>query len=301
MRWSRHSPRAWKPGLLLPVATGLLCLPVALGAYIGISPHRTSPSSKTAVSAADTNLLINAEQVLIRKCMQRQGFVYWSLSAQQAYPAVRFPYVITSVSWARRHGFSDNLEFPVSADPNQRYYSKLSNSQQAAYSNALVGRPNAPAVTTPLPSGGILGHSNDGCQAAADAELYGSYQAWFKASSVVLDLPTLWQSMVLSSRQYISAVSVWSGCMRQRGYRYASPADASAAFRNSTSPQSQLTAIRAAVAEALCADSTGLTRVATHLNQQFAAQVTRKFHSSLNAEWRLERRALPRARRVLRS
>jgi hypothetical protein len=299
MRWYRCSPHA---RIFLPMVTGLLCLPIALAVYIGVSLHPPSPPpSQTAVSAADTNLLINAEQVLIRDCMRRQGFTYWPIPASQAYPAVRFPYVITSVSWARRYGFSDSLGLPVNSGPNQQYYNNLPNSRKAAYSNALVGSSDAPAVTMPLPTGGIVGHSSDGCQATADTELYGSYQPWFKASSVVLDLPRLWQSMVLSSRQYISAVSVWSVCMRQRGYRHSSPAEAAAASGNQKSPQSQPAEIKAAVTEVLCADSTGLTEVASHLNRDFAAKVTRKFHSSLDAEWRLERSALPRARRVLRS
>jgi hypothetical protein len=287
--------------MFLPVVTGLLCLPIGLAAYIGVSPHSPSPSSQTAVSAADTNLLINAEQILIRDCMRRQGFTYWPLPANQAYPAVRFPYVITSVSWASSHGFSDYLGLPVSSGPNQRYYSNLSNSQQAAYSNALVGGSDTPAVTTPLPTGGIDGHSADGCQATADTELYGSYAAWFNASTVAFDLPTLWQAMVLSSRQYISAVSVWSVCMREKGYRYSSPAEAATGSGTQKSPQSQAAETAAAVAEVRCADSTGLIEVANHLNQEFEAKVTRRFQSYLNAEWRLEQNALPRARRALRS
>ena len=98
--------------------------------------------------------------------------------------------------------------------------------------------------------------------------------------------------MVLGDRRYSRAVTVWSGCMRAKGYRYSSPAQAA-------SMDSQPT--RAAVAEARCANSTGLTRVADNLSHDFATRVSREFRSSLEAEWRLERNALARAHRVLRS
>jgi hypothetical protein len=300
--WRVRNSRLRKPRIFLPVFTGLLCLPLTFVLYLSAVPH-PSPvrSGETAVSATDANLLIEAEQALIHDCMRRHGFKYWPLPASQAYPVVRFPYVITSVSWARSHGFHDSLGLPVNSGPNQRYYGKLSDSEQSAYSNALVGRADAPSVTTPLPTGGIDGHSADGCQASADTELYGSYQAWFKASTVAYDLPVLWQSMVLGSPQYISAVSVWSACMREKGYRYSNPAEAASASGAQASPHPQPAEIAAAVAEVQCAYSTGLIRTANRLDREFKANVMHTFSSYLDAEWRLERNALPRARRIVRS
>ncbi|HEY1919774.1 MAG TPA: hypothetical protein VGH27_29735 [Streptosporangiaceae bacterium] len=281
--------------IFLPTAVGVLCLPLAIAVYFtnasGSSPLAHSPP--VAVSAADTNLLVSAEQVLIRDCMRRHGFAYWPLTASQAYPTARFPYVITSVPWARRHGFSGALVAVTSQNPNQYYYGRLTTAQQAAYSNALVGNADSPGVTTSLPTGGIEGHSADGCQVTADAELYGNYQYWFKASTVALDLPILTQSMVFSDRRYNHAVSVWSACMQAKGYRYSNPAQAPAGTRSQQ--------IRAAVAEAQCAGSTGLTTVAGNLSHEYAARVSQEFRSALEAEWRLEQRALPWARQVLRS
>lgn len=283
-----------RPRVFLPAVAGLLCLPLAITVYLTRASHHSSSShhAQMAVSASDTNLLVNAEQVLIRNCMRRHGFTYWPLPASQAYPVLKFPYVITSVPWARRYGFSGALAPVTSRDPNQRYYGQLTAPRQTAYSDALVGRPGSPGVTTPLPTGGIDGHSADGCQATADRQLYGNYSAWFKARFVALDLPRLWQAMVLNDRRYSSAVSMWSSCMRAKGYRYSSPAQAASRWSQQ---------IPAAVAEAQCAGNTGLTRVADRLSQVFAARVSHEFRSSLEAEWRLERSALPRARRVLRT
>lgn len=300
--WRVRNSRLRKPRIFLPVFTGLLCLPLTLVLYLSAAPHPSSArSGETAISAADANLLIDAEQALISDCMRRHGFKYWPLPANQAYPVVRFPYVIASVSWARSHGFHNSLGLPVNSGPNQRYFGQLSGSEQSAYADALVGKADAPSITTPLPTGGIEGHSADGCQAFADTELYGSYQAWFKASTVALDLPTLWQSMVMGSRQYTSAVSAWSACMRKKGYRYSSPAEAASASGTQTSPQLRPAEITAAVAEVQCAYSTGLIGVANHLDREFKANVTGRFRSYLDAEWRLERNALPRAQRIVRS
>jgi hypothetical protein len=295
MRWLFQGNHLQKPQGFVLAITGLLCLSLVIVAYLTNASH-PSPSShpaQVAASAADTRLLVNAEQVLIRNCMRRHGFAYWPIPASLAYPVVRFPYVITSVSWARRHGFSGALMPSTGPDPNQRYTSQLTATQQTAYSDDLVGPPGSPGVTTPLPTGGLDGHSADGCQATADTELYGNYTAWLKASSVALDLPTLWQAMVFGDRRYISAVSVWSACMQAKGYRYSSPAQAAA----SAGGQPTL----AAVAEAQCAGSTCLARVAARLSREFEARVSRDFRSSLQAEWRLERSALPRARQILRS
>jgi hypothetical protein len=300
--WRVSISRLWKPRIFLLILTGLLCLSLTFALYLSAAPH-SSPvrSGETAVSASDTSLLIGAEQTLIRDCMQRNGFKYWPLPASQAYPVVRFPYVITSLSWARSYGFHDSLGLPANSGPNQSYFSTLSGSEQSAYANALVGKADAPSVTMPLPTGGTEGHSADGCQALADTELYGSYQAWFKASTVASDLPLLWQSMVLGSRPYSSAVLVWSACMREQGYRYSSPAEAASEFGAQTSSRPQRAEITAAVAEVQCAYGTGLIRVANHLDGEFKAHVMGTFRSNLDAEWRLERNALPRARRIVRS
>jgi hypothetical protein len=107
--------------------------------------------------------------------------------------------------------------------------------------------------------------------------------------------------MVMGSRQYISAVSVWSACIREKGYRYSSPAEAASASGDRTSPQPQPAEIAAALAEVHCAYSTGFITVANRLDREFQANVMGTFRSYLGAEWRLERNALPRARRIVRS
>jgi len=164
-----------------------------------------------------------------------------------------------------------------------------------------VGEAGGPAVQVALPSGGIEGASTQGCEARAESELYGNYGAWFQASTVARDLPMLWLPMILGDHRYQRAVAWWSDCMRAKGYRYSSPEQAAAAFQRPASSRPSRAELAVAVAEAVCADQTGLAGVASFLSKEFSAKVKRKYQSSLHAEWRLERNALPRARRLLRS
>jgi hypothetical protein len=290
-RRRRSSPRILP--ICLAAAASVSCIAVAVSFYAGASPIiRPSP-----VQARDLSLLSTAEQLLIRACMQGHGFSYWPIPASQFAPVQSYPLVVTSIRWARANGLSGIPVF--SSDANQRYYNHLPASRQSAYSNALVGEAGGPAVQVALPSGGIEGASSQGCEARAESELYGNYRAWFQASTVARDLPLLWLPMILADRRYQRAVGWWSGCMRAKGYRYSSPGLAAAAFQRSASSRLSRAEVAVAVAEAVCANQTRLTSVLSSLSKEFSAKVKRKYQSSLNAEWRLERNALPRARRLL--
>ncbi len=279
--------------ICLTAAAGVSCVAVAASSYGSSSPiPRPSP-----VQARDLNLLGTAEQLLIRACMQGHGFSYWPIPASQFAPVQSYPLVVTSIPWARANGLSG---FPVfSPDANQRYYNRLPASRQSAYSNALVGEAGGPAVQVALPSGAIEGASSQGCEARAESELYGNYRTWFQASTVALDLPMLWLPMILGDTRYQRAVAWWSDCMQAKGYRYSSPEQAATAFQRPFSSRPSREEVAVAVAEANCANQTRLAGVASFLTKEFSAKVNSKYQSSLNTEWRLERNALPRARRLL--
>jgi hypothetical protein len=237
-QFCRHAMSPLMARVSVPASAALLGLAVAVLVVTPGSKH-VDPRSPVSgpVSARDISLLSRADQVLIQQCMQLQGFEYWPVPESQIDPVVRFPYVLTSVSWARTHGFGgDPGQSSPDMDPNEQYFGHLSATRQNVYSNALVGDgPDGPVATVVSPLGGVLGHSALGCQATAEAELYGSFQAWFQASSVVDALPTVWQAMVLNNAQYGQSVSAWSECMRVKGYAYSSPGRAAAAFQRPAS------------------------------------------------------------------
>jgi hypothetical protein len=295
-----HRPSRRVLWIFLAVAVSLSCLTVAVSFYAGASLVRDpSPvqASDEPVRASDLTLLNTAEQLLIRACMQGQGFGYWPIPASRLAPVPSYPLVVTNIGWAQANGLSN---FPVEApDVNQQYYDHLPANRQNVYSNALVGPSGSPSVTVALPSGGIEGASSQGCQARAESELYGNYRAWFQASTVARDLPRLWLPMVEEDNKYQRAVAQWSQCMRRKGYRYSSPGQAAAAFPRSTLSRPSGAEVAVAVAEATCGGRTGLSAVVSSLSREFSAQVEHKYQSSLSTEWRLERNAVARARHLL--
>lgn len=262
-----------KARVLMPVSAASLGLVIVVLAVLPGSGRVSQPP----VSARDISLLSGAGQILIRQCMKREGFEYWPIPESQVTPAAPSPYALTSISRARTHGFAGGpVMTAAGADPNERYFSHLPAGRQNTYSNALVGvGPGGPAVTVASPLGGVLGHSSQGCQAKAEAQLYGSFPAWFRASSVAEALPAVTQAMVLEDARYRQSVSGWSECMAAKGYAYANPGQAAAAFRRPASARPGRLEIRAAVAEVRCADSTGLATVTSRLNRVFSAAVAR--------------------------
>jgi hypothetical protein len=278
----------------------------ALGAAIAIplilihTAAAVNPAA-TPVSAHDTDILINAEQLLIGQCMHSHGFKYWQIPAARVYPVPNFVSVVTSVSQAKRSGFGETPETGTGNDQNMQYFNHLRQRQQKLYSDSLLGLAASPPVMVRLPSGGIIGHSSTGCQAAAATELYGNYQTWFGAHMEALYLPAIWQLMVLKGHSYQTAASYWSACMRTAGYNYSTPGQAYAAFREENSGQPSRRAIQAAVAEAVCANRTGFDHTTARLDRLFAAEVNKRYWPVLNMEWRLERRALPHAELIVKS
>jgi hypothetical protein len=291
-----HSSKTW---VFLGTAAALVGVAIAAATSAFGGPTARS-AAVTPVPGQEVGVLNAANQVLIRDCMGRSGFRYWPIPANMIDPSTPFPYVVTNVRWAKEYGlggYPGGTSGP--ADPNELYVNSLPAGKQDAYADDLVGPPAGPQVTVALPTGGILGHSALGCQAQANAELYGSFRAWFQASSVASDLPLLSQSMVTNNVSYGRAVVAWSKCMRSKGFPYPSPGQAAAAFRRPAAARPGVLEVRVAVTEAVCAGSTGLGHEASYLNRVFSSLVDQRYQTSLNTEWRLEQSALARAREIL--
>jgi hypothetical protein len=250
--------------------------------------------------------LYNAQQIAFRACLQAHGFKYWPIPQGQPPVQELYPYVIDNVAWAKRHGFGVDQQFAVtpltSQDPNARYIRSLPASRRKTL--ALVengGGPTAPGVIARLPTGGAIGHSRYGCEATADKRLYGSFAAWFQVSNIVDSLPVLWQMKVLSDARFQGAVSRWARCMRTMNEAYANPVAAMQAFSYPAGRRSRDAEIKAAVAEARCAGSSGLAALARKLNDHYRSLVMRKYQADIAVYRRLALTAVGRARALMRS
>lgn len=301
-----HRPRSWPPPATPPSQScGYAASPAPPQAAAG--PHGTRPGpSQLSISHTenDHSPVYRAEQQLTRDCMRQHGFEYWTVPfGGQAPNSQESAYFISSVTWARKNGFGSNPPTQVSVpDPNRHYYEHLSPQRQAAYSIAIFGLgPDSPHVQVVIPQGGTVGHSEAGCQAAAEAKLYGNFNAWFRAYTIMDNLKPVWQSQVMNDAMYKRGLTGWARCMRAKGYTWASPAQAVAAFQSRRQPEQDPTEIRAAVAAAKCAASGGLAATVDHLNTFFSNTLRNKYRSEVFAYRRLQLEAIPVAQAITRS
>jgi hypothetical protein len=266
----------------------------------GAAPTRSSPpTASRPITAAEGALLDRAEQLMLRACMRRAGFRYWIVSSQDQAPAgPGGPYVLGDPSWARRHGYGTDLRVQqdraARKDPNARYFAGLPPARQRAALVALNG-PGPKGLQATLPNGIHVQHSSRGCVSMAQRQLYGDLTAWYRTAKLAENLPGERYGLVISDPAFTAGVTAWSACMRQRGHRVDSPADAHRLFADPATAPSRAKEIAMAVDEARCAASTGLADTAEQLDARYVAMQRNRYRSELLERERLQRAALPRA------
>ncbi|WP_416958321.1 hypothetical protein [Streptomyces sp. Agncl-13] len=280
-------------GLLATTATGCAGTTTTPGATASGTP-------RAAGSTAETLRL--AEQLLIKKCMEKEGHKYWVEPAGPDDVSIRFPYVVDDPAWARSHGYGTDLrrerEGQVRSDPNQQYFRSVPAKARAVLVSDLNGaRPQG--LSARLPNGLQVTHSDQGCEATAERQLYGDLQAWFRATRVTDSLAGMRVGLVTDDKRYQAAVKPWARCMRERTYTYADPARARAAATQPESPWPHAEEVRLASAEAACAVSSGLSSVAESLDAEYRDRLRRSHPRETADLARLKREALPRARAIV--
>ncbi|MFE3851937.1 hypothetical protein ACFXPN_12405 [Streptomyces griseorubiginosus] len=243
-----------------------------------------------------------AEQLLIKRCMEKRGYKYWVEKRPAADGATRFPYVVDDPAWAARHGYGTDLyrarQQEALRDPNQRYF----HSMPADRAPALVGALNGPqpkGLSARLPNGIRVTHSDQGCEAEAERTLYKDLPAWFRATRVTDSLGGLRVNLVLTDKRYKTAVAPWARCMKAKGHPYKSPAEARAAATRPDRAWPHTKEVRLASAEAGCARAGELPAVARSLDTEYRAELRRRYPGPTADLDRLKREALPRARAIV--
>ncbi|MEW1642117.1 hypothetical protein [Streptomyces sp. NPDC091219] len=266
------------------------------------TPPGASASGTPRPAGGPAETLRLAEQLLIRTCMEKEGHKYWIEPPVPQDVSARFPYVVDDPAWARAHGYGTDLrrerEAQVHSDPNQRYFHSVPAGTRAVLVSDLNGaRPQG--LSARLPNGIRVSHSDQGCQATAERQLYGDLQAWFRATRVTDSLAGMRVGLVTADKRYKAAVTVWARCMRERTYRYADPARARAAATLPKTPWPHDKEVRLASAEAACAVSSGLSSVAGSLDSEYRDRLRREHPRETADLARLKREALPRARAIV--
>lgn len=291
------SSRRWR----LTAAAVVLCPALAASAVLYASSDSDGGDRARSVrelTRQEKSVLHQAEEILLRDCMDERGFTY-RMSAENPVPEARdFPYVIDDVAWAGEHGYGDDIQRKVkevrTSDPNQRYFKSLSPRRKAAALKAANGA-SPRGLTARTPDGMVLTRSDEGCRADAERTLYGDdLQAWFQARSTAEALPELARQRVLKDPRFKRAVRPWARCMRNAGHAYDSPTELRT--RLGSRPEEQK--VRLAVAEAKCARSSGLAETAKALDRKHNRKLRQQHRTEVNTALRLQLAAIPRARSV---
>jgi hypothetical protein len=160
---------------------------------------------------AGARLVERARGVLVRRCMAERGFDY-DASVAPAPPAPSLP----------RSGAGYGVYERVRATPVPR---SRPGAQTPAYRRALDGT-DAQRATVRPPDGLELSYRTGGCDARAIAALHGSladyYTAVARRNAVVMRTLGRMHDDVRLER----ATTGWQACMRERGRRFESPAQA---------------------------------------------------------------------------
>jgi hypothetical protein len=136
--------------------------------------------------------------------------------------------------------------------------------------------------------------SSEGCQSEADRALYRDLPAWFQARTTLTALIPMVSERAGAAPELSRAFRPWAACMRRAGHDFGSPAAIRAAL---PVPRSQ--EVPLAVAEATCAQSSGLAETAKRLSRTSQSELYLRHRADVNTAWRLQLGALPRARSVV--
>jgi hypothetical protein len=266
----------------------------AVSLFIASQVSANTPSAATSVasgiSVGDVIKLQVAEEILIGRCMKSKGFEYWSTAVEAENPINRFPFVITNYRWAERFGFGNALVKSSAQYLNQTYFDHLTNRNKQRYTRDFNGPSAGPTVAVSLPTGAVVGHSSEGCNAEADKILYGRYSAWFKEENLYQDLMSDIDLQVLESSSYQLAVAKWSMCMRTRNYSYASPGLAMRHFLAASITENSV-AVKVAESEVRCAQETHLSVISEQIERQEINDLPSKYQKSIEETIKSERSA----------
>jgi hypothetical protein len=261
-----------------------------------------------ALTDAEQLRISDAEQHLIKRCMNRQGFQFWEAERLSLEESRTIGYVDDNVDWARRHGYGSRIEAKMEqarkTNSNVAYRKSLSTERRAAYDIALDGGPDAPVISAKIPGGGTIQKRVGGCVLRAETQLYGDVATRFRADKISMNLRPLYVPQVMRDKTFTAALKAWSRCMKQAGHPYPSPEAARQAARRQAAqgvpPDKAFEAERKlAVADATCTRNTSLRAIGNAREAFYVNKLRDRYGEALDTSWRIRREALSRAMTIV--
>ncbi|GAB2879111.1 hypothetical protein GCM10027074_54290 [Streptomyces deserti] len=261
------------------------------------------------LTQAEQARLGHAEERLIQRCMADEGFRYWVDPPPSADTLRAFTrgFVLSDVAWAREHGYGEELQRAyLSAkkrDRNLAYRNSLSPTLRERYVTALSGGPESPVLSVGLPAGGAVRTLDGGCRHVARAELYGDTEAFFRADKIATNLTPVYTPKLVRDKRFTAALRSWSDCMHgATGRRYADPdavrTDLHQRIDGLDASKARAVEVGTAVAEATCAQETGLRDTLTLLDRTYGDPVRERHAEEIATSNRMKLTALRRADRI---
>ncbi|MER6633780.1 hypothetical protein ABT301_37160 [Streptomyces sp. NPDC000987] len=260
-----------------------------------------------ALTDAEQLGISDAEQRLIKRCMNGHGFQFWEAERLSLEESRTIGYVDDDVDWARRHGYGSRIEAKMErarkANANVAYRKSLSAERRAAYDIALDGGPDAPVISANIPGGGTIRKRVGGCVVRAEKQLYGDVAAWFRAEKTVMNLRPLYVPQVMRDKTFTTALKAWARCMKRAGYPYPDPEAARQAARQQAQgapPDQAFGAERQlAVADATCARDTSLRAIGSARETFYVNKLRDRYGEALDTSRLIQREALARAMTIV--
>lgn len=229
---------------------------------------QTLPLRAYAYSDEQLRVLGQAEGILTRDCMRRLGFTAWTPAEPSTVDrsgSTGLRIGVVDEQQAARHGYHD-------PKAGRKVYSTATRSAQDRAELAALSGLDAGSLLPDkaVPPGGCAGEAvrklREG-RPPYDTALYGRL-----VGEAV--------SATEADRRVVAALSAWSGCMRQAGYRYAAPWDAAEqVWAESVTPVE----IATATADVRCKASTGLPGIWFAVQRGYEAQLVERHQPALDA------------------
>lgn len=260
--------------------------------------------SRPEPTAGDLATIGRAEQLLVRQCMERQGFEY-AVDPPPAADELRVVgFVLDDVAWAERHGYGKRIAQKArDSEANKRnaaYRAGLSTAERARFVAALAGGGRPLRVETP--GGLVVGTDVGGCEAWAQEQLYGGREEWFRVSRIADNLTPLYVPAIEKDPDLTKSLAAWSACMRAAGHDYGRPGEARAALpelvKGKSADEAFATEVGMAVSEARCAGESGLVATVRLMEERHGGPVRAAYADEIGRRDRLRDAALSRARTV---
>lgn len=276
--------------------------------------QRTSPAARVQAAGTEEALtdaqelrIADAEQRLIKRCLNRQGFTYWEAERPSLAESRTLGYVADDVAWARKYGYGNRIAAKEDrarlANPNLVYRKSLSDERRKAYDDALDGGIDAPEVTAQLPNGATIRRQMGGCVAEAEKQLYGDPTAWFRANKIASNLQPLYVPQVMRDKKFVAALHVWSACMQRAGHPFKDPGTARQAARDKAlrgmSDKTFAAERELAVADATCARSASLAAIGKERERHYVNALRGRYGQAMDTSRRIEHEAYVRAARIV--